>query len=69
MSYQRRKILQTLARRGATIVRDTGPHTVVAMPHGRHSAVPRHREIERGTARKIARQLGLEIDGFLQEIR
>jgi predicted RNA binding protein YcfA (HicA-like mRNA interferase family) len=69
MSFQRRKILHALAAQGGRIIRDTGPHTIIAFPDGRQTAIPRHREIERGTARKIAKQLRLDVERFLEDIR
>jgi mRNA interferase HicA len=69
MSFQRRKILRFLLQRGCRIVREGGEHTIVADAAGRTTAVPRHREVNRNTARKIARDLEIDPDLFMREVR
>lgn len=39
-----------------TIVRDTGPHTIYAVG-GQRVSIPRHREVQQGTAEAIFRQV------------
>ena len=69
MSFQRRKILRFLLRRGCTIVREGGEHTIVGDAEGRTTALPRHRDVDRFTARKIAKDLKMDVDSFLREVR
>ncbi|MFI5381395.1 MAG: type II toxin-antitoxin system HicA family toxin [Tepidisphaerales bacterium] len=59
MSYNRRRFLQALLNQGASIIREGGRHTIVAMATGRQCPVPRHADVNRILAKKIARQLGL----------
>ena len=69
MSFQRRKILQALFARGGRIIREGGGHTIVADDRGCTTAIPRHREINRNTARKIAKDMKIDPDQFLREVR
>lgn len=69
MSYDRRNLMQALLLRGFTVLREGGSHTIVGKADGRPEPVPRHREINRITARKIAKNLGIEWDEFEREIR
>ena len=69
MSFDRRKIVRLLVRRGFRVLRDTGPNTVYADDAGNQPSVPRHTKVERGTARSIARQAGIEWTLFQQEVR
>ncbi len=69
MSYDRRKLMQALQLRGFTVLREGGSHTIVGKPGHKPEPIPRHREINRITARKIAKNLGLDWDPFEQEIR
>jgi len=57
-----------LLRYGVVILRDGGSHTVVRGPTGRQSSVPRHREVNRFTARKIVVQLDLDWNQFQKEL-
>jgi hypothetical protein len=69
MSFQRRKILRALSTFGCRIVREGAEHTIVEDAAGRTSALPRHRKINRRTARRIAKDLELDIEAFLREVR
>jgi predicted RNA binding protein YcfA (HicA-like mRNA interferase family) len=69
MSFQRRKVLRFLSQRGYRIIREGGEHTIVGDDAGRTASVPRHRHVKRNTARQIAKDLGLDLDSFLREIR
>lgn len=60
MSYNRRKFLAALQDAGVVLVREGGGHSIVKGPGGRQTAVPRHGDINRVTARKIAKQLGMD---------
>jgi hypothetical protein len=68
MSFQLRKILRALSAHGCRILREGAEHTIVGDDEGRTTAVPRHRQIERSTAR-IAKDLDLDVDDFLREVR
>ena len=59
MSYKRRKFW-ALQGAGARMVREGGGHTIVQGPNGKQSAIPRHSDVNRITARKIAKQLGVD---------
>jgi predicted RNA binding protein YcfA (HicA-like mRNA interferase family) len=49
-----------LRRHGASLLREGAKHTVWISPAAeRPVTVPRHRQIPRGTARAICRQLGI----------
>lgn len=61
--------MQALETRGILVIREGGSHTIVGRPGGRPEPVPRHREINRITARKIAKNLEIPWDTFEQEIR
>lgn len=69
MSYDRRKFMQALAERGFIVLREGSNHTIIGKPGGRPEPVPRHREVNRITARKIAKNLGVEWGAFEKEIR
>ena len=56
----RADLIRHLEASGCVFVREGGKHTVYRNPaNGRHSTVPRHREIKEGLVRKICRDLGV----------
>jgi predicted RNA binding protein YcfA (HicA-like mRNA interferase family) len=61
--------MQALFARGFAVLREGSSHTIVGNEDGRREPVPRHREINRITLRKIAKNLGIDWDTFEQEIR
>ena len=69
MSYKRKKLLKALSQRGFHVLREGSSHTIVGREGGRPEPDPRHNEINRITARKIARNLGVDWDEFEREIR
>ena len=69
MSFQRRKILRALFSRGYRIIREGGEHTILGDSAGHTTAVPRHREVNRNTAKKIAKDLDVDPEQFLREVR
>jgi mRNA interferase HicA len=69
MSFQRRKILRFLVNRGCRIIREGGEHTILGDDAGHIVALPRHREVNRNTAKKIAKDLEIDVDQFMQEVR
>ena len=68
MSFQRRKVLQLLLRKGMYVVRETGPHTVLEGEPGRLAVLPHGKQIKRGTARQIARTAKINWDEFRREV-
>jgi predicted RNA binding protein YcfA (HicA-like mRNA interferase family) len=56
---QRRKFVRWLGQHGAVFVRHGGDHDWWHGPQGGQAPVPRHKEINANTARKICDQLGL----------
>jgi hypothetical protein len=69
MSYDRRKFMRALDARGFRVLREGANHTIVGMEGMRPEPVPRHREINRITARKIAKNLGINWAEIEREIR
>ena len=69
MSFQRRKVLQVLLRHGVTVLREGGGHTILQGPTGRQSALGRHKQLNRITVAKIAKQLGFDVDALTKEMR
>ena len=68
MSYNRRKVLSALRRRGVTVLREGGRHTLVGSADGKQSSVPRHNELARGTVRGIAEQLGIDWETLKKDL-
>ncbi|HEY3245018.1 MAG TPA: type II toxin-antitoxin system HicA family toxin [Phycisphaerae bacterium] len=60
MSYNRRKVLRALSRRGVVLLREGREHTVMISEAGRQSTLPRHRDLDGRTVRAIVKQLGLD---------
>jgi mRNA interferase HicA len=69
MSFQRRKILRFLTRRGCKIIREGGEHTILGDAAGHTTALPRHRQVDRNTAKSIAKDMEIDVDLFLREVR
>jgi hypothetical protein len=69
MAYRRQKIMKAPAKRGIVVIREGSRHTIVGRPGGRGEPVPRHSEINRLTMRRIAKNLGIDWDNFVAEIR
>ena len=63
-----RKVVAALSKAGYEFDRQKGSHIILRQseyPH-RRIVVPDHREIAKGTLRKIIRQAGLTVKGFKQ---
>ena len=60
--------MRALNKRGYAVIREGAAHTIVRGPGGEQVPVPRHREIQRGTARAIAEQAGIDWQRFEREI-
>ena len=68
MSFQRRKVIGALLRKGMRVVRERGPHTMLAGEGDRFAVVPHGNQIKRGTARNIARTAKIDWDEFRAEV-
>jgi len=68
MSFQRRKILRLLLRKGMYVARERGPHTILEGKPGRLAVLPHGKQIKRGTARQIARTAKIDWDEFRKEV-
>ena len=68
MSFQRRKVLGALLRRGMRVVRETGPHSILEGDDGRMAVLPHGKQIKRGTARNIARTARIDWEEFRAEV-
>jgi len=69
MSYQRRKVLAALKRLGFVVLREGGSHTIVSRDaDGVRIAVPRHKELQRGTVRGMADDAGANWDQFRKDV-
>jgi len=68
VSFSQRKVLKALREHGYVVAREGGRHTIVRGPDGTEIAIPRHRELARGTVRGIAEDAGLEWEQFRTEI-
>ena len=51
---------------GYTSHHHTGSHMIYYPPDGRHLSIPDHRELGRGILRKLIRQAGLSVGGFVE---
>lgn len=69
MSFKRTKVLAALKREGISVLREGGAHTIVGRAGGVSTSLPRHRDLDRLTVRKIVDQLGLDWTQFQREIR
>jgi predicted RNA binding protein YcfA (HicA-like mRNA interferase family) len=69
MSFERRKVLKALKSFGFEMLREGSNHTIVQRhSDGIHIAVPRHRQLARGTVRGMAEDAGIEWERFRKEI-
>lgn len=65
MSFDRRKVLRALKAFDFEILREGGNHTIVhRASDGVQIAVPRHRQLARGTVRGMAEDAGVEWERF-----
>ncbi len=63
-----RRVLRALENLGFQIVRQKGGHVFLRHPDGRTTVVPVHpaEDIGRGILRKIIRDVGVDVDEFLE---
>ncbi|GJQ48844.1 hypothetical protein KsCSTR_25760 [Candidatus Kuenenia stuttgartiensis] len=67
MSYKRSKIIKVLREYGFTFLREGGNHTIFT--NGEiNIPVGRHKEIDRDTARAIAKEIQIEWEEFKRHI-
>ena len=69
MSFLLRKKPTALCSRAAIQSSEREASTRSTATSWARIAVPRHRQIEHNTARRIAKDLGLDMEQFLREIR
>lgn len=62
------EVVKALAKIGYEVDHQTGSHIILrhSLPPHRRLTVPRHKEIAKGTLRKIIKQAGLTIEEFLK---
>ena len=54
-----------LTRMGGLMVRQTGSHMIMTKPHTETTlSIPRHKELDRGTLRKLIKHAGLTVNQF-----
>jgi predicted RNA binding protein YcfA (HicA-like mRNA interferase family) len=69
MSFQSRKVVRALVSHGFRVLREGANHTILRRDSdGIQIAVPRHRELKRGTVRGMANDAGVEWDEFRREV-
>ena len=68
MSYSQRKVLKALRGHGFEVTRQGARHIIVQNDEGVRIAVPRHRQLQRGTVRGIAEDAGADWDSFQREV-
>lgn len=68
MSFSQRKVLKALRGYGFSVVREGARHTIVRGEDGTEIAIPRHRELQRGTVRGIAEDAKLDWEQFRMEV-
>jgi predicted RNA binding protein YcfA (HicA-like mRNA interferase family) len=67
-------VLRALGKRGVSVVREGGGHTVLRSVAGRQSTLPRHTSLDRQSldrhmVRGVVKQLGLEWDDVRKDLR
>jgi predicted RNA binding protein YcfA (HicA-like mRNA interferase family) len=69
MSFQNRKVLRALMRYGFHVLREGSNHTILRRnADGVQIAVPRHRELKRGTVRGMAMDAKVEWEQFCRDV-
>jgi predicted RNA binding protein YcfA (HicA-like mRNA interferase family) len=68
VSFSQRKVLKALRAHGFSVVHEGGKHTIVQGEDGTEIAIPRHRELRRGTVRGIAEDANVDWEQFKTEI-
>lgn len=60
--------MAALRVKGFYVLREGGEHTIIQNAAGQTIAIPRHRELKRGTVRGIAEDAGIEWSAFRRAI-
>ena len=69
MSFQNRKVLRALLRHGFYVLREGSNHTILRRDaDGVQIAIPRHRELQRGTVRGMAVDAKVDWEQFRREV-
>lgn len=61
-----RKAAKAFEKAGFIYDHHTGSHMIYYHPDGRHLSIPDHRELDRGTLRRLIRDAGLTREKFLE---
>ncbi len=69
MSFPTRKVLRALFGHGFRVLREGSNHTILRRDaDGVQIAVPRHRELKRGTVRGMALDAKVDWENFRQDV-
>ena len=69
MSFQTRKVLRALFDHGFRVLREGSNHTILRRDaDGAQIAVPRHRDLKRGTVRGMALDAKVDWEIFRQDV-
>lgn len=60
--------MSALRERGFYVLREGSEHTIIQNAAGQTIAIPRHRELKRGTVRGIAEDAGIDWNVFRRAI-
>jgi predicted RNA binding protein YcfA (HicA-like mRNA interferase family) len=61
-----REAAKTFEKAGFIYDHHTGSHMIYYHPDGHHLSIPDHRELDRGTLRRLIRDAGLTREEFLR---
>ena len=61
--------VKAMERIGYRQIRTRGSHMILVHANRRSLSVPRHRELDRGLLRRLIRDAGLTVPGFLDLLR
>jgi predicted RNA binding protein YcfA (HicA-like mRNA interferase family) len=69
MSFQQRKVIRALISHGFYVLREGANHTILRRDSdGVQIAVPRHRELQRGTVKGMAQDAKVDWQQFRGEV-
>lgn len=60
-----RDAARAFAKLGFVYDHHSGSHMIHYHPEGRHLSIPDHRELDRGTLRKLIRDAGTSVEDFI----
>lgn len=64
-----RDAARAFAKLGFVYDHHSGSHMIHYHPEGRHLSIPDHRELDRGTLRKLIRDAGTSVEDFIALLR